>query len=1717
MTAPGWWASLKQGGLFIAPARLVEHFPEAPEALPSWLADRLRRDITRLDSGGDAERALLDTALEKVCGLDEADGGPWRRGADVPAEWSHRALTGESIRPRRLWQGPRGARLPVFVDGEARLGVGRGRRAVARVLEWLRGKEQPLALLTNGRQWRLLYAGLDHEAWVEWDTDLWFEEGRPGAQVDALRVLLSPRALTPPRRADLPPLLAAILDSRRGQAELSAVLGERVRLAVEILIQSHAPVLGTLEGRVTTRDVYRAATRVIMRMIVIFFAEARDLLPRDNPLYHASYGLEGLRDALDRVGGGAGAERLRHRYSAWPRVLALFRLVFAGSHHPSLPVPRYGGGLFQSGAATAEDPVLRALTAFEDPEHAPDDATVRSMIELLSKSRVKVRQGATSVWVEAPVDFSDLSSEYIGILYEGLLDYELRRAPAADPYVFLALGDEPALPLSRLEGMDETDLGNLVEKARQKRRAAVASEEESDGDEESEEEGDENETGGEADASTPEAGVREAQGDDAPGDDERQRTRERAHASARRAVLAAGLVPTPRGRNAQARQQHEAAVEEAARRLIARVVLPGEWFLVRWGGTRKGAGTFYTRPQLAVPTVHRTLRPLAWETSPSMPKPPEQILALKVCDPAMGSGSFLVASLRFLTDALYASLFHHRWLAREEGRLTVVAGDGDRPPWFVEVVRDMPVDAEDAERYLRARLKRHVVERSIYGVDLDPLAVELGKLALWIETMDRTLPFGFLDHNLKVGNSLVGCWFDRFRDYPPLAWEREGGDANHDRFVHHVREEAVKRGKDRGTVRRTGDVWTQAIKDFRARLKPALADWVAGQGSLFDKVEGRSPEALHDEAVALFEQLHALPIHDSDGRAAFYREKVLGSPALTRLKEAFDTWCAVWFWPADRLDLAPLPATMEQLTDEARAVVRTLQAEHGFFHWELEFPDVFAAPGGGFHAIVGNPPWEIQKPNSKEFFSNLDPLYRTYGKQEALRRQQEYFARSAGDERAWLQYCARFKALSNWNKHSASPFGGGADGGKQFYLGARSGDLQKTWAMRRAGRRGYADPEHPFRHQGSADINTYKMFLEVAHALLANEGYLGVIAPSGVYTDKGSADLRALFLTRCRWHWLFGFENREHVFDIDTRFKFGPVIVQKGGATAEIRTAFMRRRLRDWEEAERYAVPYTRARVERFSPRTRAILEIRGARDLETLEKIYANSVLLGDAGPDGWGIRYAREFDMTNDSKLFPPRPWWEERGYVPDVYGRWVKFRRKEPDGLRAATEAGWIRLADGSGVVHESDIEDVALPLYEGRMIGQFDFSQKGWVSGKGRRAVWREIPWDAKTIEPQFLMSGTTYETAADQAENLRAVRGVKFGFMDVSSATNSRSMIASLVPDCPCGNKVPVLGMAENRVAQLCAIGNSLVYDYQLRNRFGGLSLNYFIVEETAVPRAVEGNAAPVAQLIDALALRLGAAHARYAAAWYARTRLLGGLGWRCLWAVTPHERLRLRCLLDAVVAELYRLDWEDLAWILRECDYPVETLRDDAFTRTLDPKGFWRVDQNRDPELRHTVLTLAAFRDLKAVVGAHGGDRARGIDAFCAQNHGDGWLLPEAVCLSDLGLGHDERAKKPQAVRERLGERFFPWQLEQAVDESWAECKRHARNLLGEDAFARLEAELRGEPLRVAEPMLLKVAEEPQVPYAPEGPTQRRLFPGEPTLFGDRLEDPGTKRRKRRR
>ena len=1718
-TVPGW-NQLRHSGLLLDGPRLHALSDQVPESLDRMAEQRLRQRAAAIVNGAAATESapassqFVKLVLEDVCGFGPAS-GTWKRGSLVPGSYGRRAVTGEIVKPRNVWHGTNGASLPVFIDANGRIGIGQGRRVVSQVLSWLRAGGEHLALITNARQWRLVFAGLDYEASCDWDVDLWFEEGRLTPQVTALRTLIQPGLWTPPREGASAPLLKAIRDTRRGQADLSELLGERVRKAVEILVQSHGEALKNLAAEtdsVSAADIYRAACRIAMRCVVVLFAESRDLFPRTDVVYEASYGLNGLYGQLERR--KSRGEALGDSYGAWPRLLALFRLVNKGSHHPDLPVTAYGGELFAPGRLEANDGLNLALNVFETAcfglKPVVPDRDVFRMLRLFTRTKAKIMQGPGGMWVPVPVDFADLSSEYIGIVYEGLLDYELKTAPDDDSVIFLPAGDRPALPLSRLEGMDGQELRELFKKLKKDSSGS-----DGEGGEDAQEES------SAAEDLTP---VTESESP-AEASDERRRHRLRAELWAHRACVEARLVKKPQGgMTPERRLRYERKLGERAKELVREQVLPGEWYLARWGGTRKGSGSFYTRPGLSVPTVQRTLRPLAYDppqersgseaqltpTSEWVPKLPEQVLSVKVCDPACGSGSFVLAALRFLADALYESLQHHRRIeSNGSGALVrllgIQAGDASGGELLSDEQVPCNPDHDEFEPLLKARLRRHVVERCIYAVDLDPLAVELCRLSLWIETMDRTLPFGFLDHKVKCGNALVGAWFDQFRHYPAMAWKnREGGDKNHSNGVHFNKN---ARGK--------------VIKAFhKDRLTPDLKRFLEGRTLFHDDLLEVAATA-HEDALEVLAYMHELPIQDTAERADVYRKDLLGAPEWRALKAAMDLWCACWFWPTDEIKHAPLPTTFAEPPEGTRRVAKEVALRHRFFHWELEFPDVFREEEAGFDAVVGNPPWDIAKPVSMEFFSNIDPLYRSYGKQEALRKQTQYFA-DQEVERSWLDYCADFRARSNYVGHSRNPFGdpeltSKKEGSKRLYLGKGNATLHRRWRNARGRSGGFADRQHPFRHQGSADLNLYKLFLEAAHALAKKGGRIGFLVPSGLYSDNGTGALRRLLIRNCRWEWLFGIENRAKIFPIHRSYKFNPVIVEKGGSTEAIQTAFMRRNLDDWECAEDIATPYSRAQVEQFSPKSLSILEIQSGRDLEILEKIYANSVLLGDDGPDGWGIRYAREFDMTNDSRLFPPRPKWEAKGYRPDEYSRWLKGdwrpieelwaelgvdpERPQPAEIeledwlfdasagpeRREAEARFVhghwlkpgdvartewavrcaqppydllpvpRVAIPPGIIlsrdatewilEESGIEDVALPLYEGRMIGQFDFSQKGWVSGKGRGAVWREIPWERKQIEPQYLMAANDYST------DVWVPWMPKLVHMRIGSATNHRTSIGAFLCGMPAGDTAATLfGPTVEGALALVALGNSIAFDFVTRCRVSGLHIDYHVIDQNPVlaSRRIEMLKGVIG---FTNALSLTAVALAPAAVDFARidSKAVAVPG-----AVAPSERLRLKAMVDAIIAVAFGLDYLDLHRILEDCDLA----EDEVKRRSLNPKGFWRIDKDKPPELRHTVLTLVAFDALKACIRAAGGDLNKGMKSFLRPNYGEGWLLPETLRLADYGLGHDDRARHHQSVASRLGPRFYDWQLAQSPREEQHEWHLHARNLLGRTQFAFLIARL---------------------------------------------------------
>ena len=325
-------------------------------------------------------------------------------------------------------------------------------------------------------------------------------------------------------------------------------------------------------------------------------------------------------------------------------------------------------------------------------------------------------------------------------------------------------------------------------------------------------------------------------------------------------------------------------------------------------------------------------------------------------------------------------------------------------------------------------------------------------------------------------------------------------------------------------------------------------------------------------------------------------------------------------------------------------------------------------------------------------------------------------------------------------------------------------------------------------------MNTYKMFLEAGHALLREGGRLGLLVPSGIYSDKGAGSLRRLFLKKSRWSHLYAFQNERFIFGaVHHSFKVAAIQVEKGGKPDLLRTRF---RLGPGDSPEAHELetdipnesgylPVSVSEIEEFSPHSGAILEIRTPRDLEIVKKLYANGVLLGDKSPDGWNIRYTTEFHMTNDSELFPPRWKWEDKGYRPDEYGHWLLGNWQPYDGPKNILQrpTGLILSADGAAAMQLEEVEDVALPLYQGAMIHQFDFCASAYRRIEGKRGFkWVPMTWEEKRIEPQYLDGrGRLLRTEGAMLDvKARVIR-------DIARTTDTRTFIAAFIPDVPCGD------------------------------------------------------------------------------------------------------------------------------------------------------------------------------------------------------------------------------------------------------------------------------------------------------------------------------------------
>ncbi|MBK6845523.1 MAG: ATP phosphoribosyltransferase regulatory subunit, partial [Gemmatimonadetes bacterium] len=698
-----WLNLLEVSGPFLAVPVLREVFPQGLEELDASHAKRLRsayeewRDAV---DGDDADRDKLHAAwIDEVLRTAlEADDQLLKAGEDVPASIVELPEHDTAIAPELVFVNPtHGAAVlaPVHVfppDTDLSASMKFGGLSCSpgdRMALHLRALNVPFGIVTNGERWMLVHAPTGQVAtFASWYARIW---GQEPATLRAFVSLLGVRRFFAPAQDRLPALFERSL---KHQDEVTDALGDQVRRAIEVLVQA-LDRADQDRNRELLRDVkpqelYEAGLTVMMRLVFLLAAEERGLLLLGEPRYDSFYAVSTLRMQLR----GESDEILERRRASWSRLLAVFRAVFGGIDHPTLRLPAMGGSLFDPDRFPFLEGRLKG-TSWRQHRAEPlpiDDRTVLLLLEA-----IQTFEGRT-------LSYRALDVEQIGHVYEGLLERTVSRVED----VTLELEAGASAKDARVT------LGEL-ESARLDGKAAVTS---------------------------------------------LLAERSERSESAIRNTLAAEVEPQQRARLLSACRGDVKLRDRLAPyvRLMRTdpwgypLVHPKGAFVVVLGADRRETGTHYTPKSLTERIVEETLTPLVYD-GPAKGAPraewklktPEQLLDLKVCDPAMGSGAFLVQACRFLSARLVEA-----WAIEEAtGRVVDLTGQVHEPRTSVE---SMPPGVEARAENAR----RIVAERCLYGVDLNPLAVELAKLSLWLVTLSKGRPFGFLDHNLRCGDSLLG-------------------------------------------------------------------------------------------------------------------------------------------------------------------------------------------------------------------------------------------------------------------------------------------------------------------------------------------------------------------------------------------------------------------------------------------------------------------------------------------------------------------------------------------------------------------------------------------------------------------------------------------------------------------------------------------------------------------------------------------------------------------------------------------------------------------------------------------------------------------------------------------------------------------------------------------------------------------------------------------------
>ena len=714
-----WLSLIEVSGPFLSLPVLVQRFPQGMDAHDPEHAKALRQvhEEWDQDQNGDRpdpaiHRQWIDWVLRNTLDL----GDVLVEGQKIPQTLkADLAEHGETLRPDKVVMEPGGGKARLLIQtlptqAEAQPG-GRG-EAVGGVTRY----PDDATAARHGRADRSGHERRPVDAGR-------CPEGRDDRVCVVVCLALAGGAEDPPgvphvaeqlpvlRRARGGDARTAAGSERQDQQEVTDQLGYQVRQAVEVLVhtidRANRDSGGALLKGVPEDKLYEAALTVMMRLVFLFCAEERDLLLLGDELYDKNYSVSTLREQLRVTATNFGEEVLERRHDAWSRLLTIFRAVYGGVQHHRLKLPAYQGELFDPDRF----PFLEGRTAgtsWKDTPSQPipvDNRTVLHLLEALQVLQVRLPGGGPAT--PRKLSFRALSILQIGHVYEGLLDHTAVKA--TEPVLGLSgpRDHEPEVPLPKLEALAAKGEDELLAFVKEETgRSSVAP-------------------------------VKRLLAT-APDDLTLSRFRTACQGDEKlweRIKPFAGLVRL---------DTFDYPV----------VILPRSVYVTA-GTDRRSSGTHYTPESLTEPIVRYTLEPLVYE-GPAEGKPREQwrlrsakeLLDLKICDMACGSGAFLVQVCIFLSLRLLEA-----W---EEAEKRVQGSPRITP--YGEVSKGLPdeqlIPVDRQERLIYAR--RLVAERCIYGVDKNPLAVEMAKLSLWLLTLAKDKPFTFLDHAIRCGDSLVG-------------------------------------------------------------------------------------------------------------------------------------------------------------------------------------------------------------------------------------------------------------------------------------------------------------------------------------------------------------------------------------------------------------------------------------------------------------------------------------------------------------------------------------------------------------------------------------------------------------------------------------------------------------------------------------------------------------------------------------------------------------------------------------------------------------------------------------------------------------------------------------------------------------------------------------------------------------------------------------------------